>query len=287
MEQFLRSLRPIFALGIAVLVIVIVASISKELDTQLKIIGGSVLASLIGAFAFRALRNRRASRPLTREEISKSADTLEPFMRALMSACDTALFDEELVGSVGREVLHAYALGAVTALAVDKGFSQQQGLDTWKELVSRLFSYTADEASARATILLAAVKDGTLQNEPLFHQGIAGFKHWQRQQDAREPAEIFSAIVTHSMLCALCSGGDGRLPASAVVVRANDSLVGVQAEYAWIASRCGAPDSDWQLRGQRLAHQDGKAFDVITIALSNGQSRTFFFDITSFFGKRG
>ena len=95
----------------------------------------------------------------------------------------------------------------------------------------------------------------------------------------------FNSLVTQHMLCALCSGGSGDSPANAVVVDAQSSLVGVQAEYACIARESGMSEGDWHLRGQRTHQENGRLFDVLTVTLRNGQERTFYFDIASFFGK--
>jgi hypothetical protein len=83
----------------------------------------------------------------------------------------------------------------------------------------------------------------------------------------------------------LFSGGNGDSFESAVVVNADRSLVGVAAEYAYIANQCGEPERDWKLRSQRLQEDQGKPYDVLTIALSNGQLKTFYFDISKFVGK--
>ena len=83
----------------------------------------------------------------------------------------------------------------------------------------------------------------------------------------------------------LFSGGNGDSFENAVVINADDSDVGVQAEYDYIASQCGKPHQDWKPQKQGLRQHEGKPYDVLTIVLSDGQERTFYFDITSFFGK--
>jgi hypothetical protein len=81
----------------------------------------------------------------------------------------------------------------------------------------------------------------------------------------------------------LFGGGNGDSFETAVVVNADNSFVGVEAEYAYIASQCGEPHKDWSLESQGLREHRGKPYDVLTIALNGGATRTFYFDITNFF----
>jgi hypothetical protein len=77
--------------------------------------------------------------------------------------------------------------------------------------------------------------------------------------------------------------GNGDSFETAVVVNADNSFVGVEAEYAYISSQCGEPHKDWKLQSQGLCDRGGKPYDVLTIALSGGATRTFYFDIAKFF----
>jgi hypothetical protein len=81
----------------------------------------------------------------------------------------------------------------------------------------------------------------------------------------------------------LFGGGNGDSFETAVVVNADNSFVGVEAEYAYIASQCGELHKDWNLESQGLREHGRKPYDVLTIALSGGTTRTFYFDITNFF----
>ena len=83
----------------------------------------------------------------------------------------------------------------------------------------------------------------------------------------------------------LFSAGSGDSFESAVVINADDSFVGVQAEYAYVAHQCGEPQRDWKIQQQSLQGHDGKPYDVLVIAPSNGEVRTFYFNIEKFFGK--
>jgi hypothetical protein len=81
----------------------------------------------------------------------------------------------------------------------------------------------------------------------------------------------------------LFGGGNGDSFETAIVVNADNSVGGVEAEYAYIANQCGEPHKDWKLQSQGLREHAGKPYDVLTIALSGGATRTFYFDITNFF----
>jgi hypothetical protein len=80
-------------------------------------------------------------------------------------------------------------------------------------------------------------------------------------------------------------GGNGESFETAVIVNAGDSAAGIDAEYGYITSQCGRRNKDWTARSQALHDHDGKPYDVLTIQLSNGEERTFYFDISNFFGK--
>jgi hypothetical protein len=95
-------------------------------------------------------------------------------------------------------------------------------------------------------------------------------------------AEILAANMEQPNLF---DGGTGDAFETAVVVNAQNPLVGVQAEYTYIANHCGQPHKDWKLQWQALREYGGKAYDVLTIALTSGETRTFYFDIAKFLGK--
>ena len=70
-------------------------------------------------------------------------------------------------------------------------------------------------------------------------------------------------------------GGDGSSATEAIVVGA------VSEEYAWIQRHCAG----FQVEMQALQHIDGKPYDVLTLRGPQGEKRTIYFDISSFFGK--
>ena len=82
-------------------------------------------------------------------------------------------------------------------------------------------------------------------------------------------------------------GGDGGSLQDAVVIHgAANSLVGIRAEYRYLASRFGSRGTDWELDHQAMRQApEGRSFDVMTITLEDGTQQTVFFDITEFFAK--
>ena len=78
------------------------------------------------------------------------------------------------------------------------------------------------------------------------------------------------------------SGGDGSSHEQAVIIRgARDTETGIDAENAWIRQRhAGA-----QKTMQALESVGRRHYDVIRLTLSDGQTKSVYFDITDFFGK--
>ncbi len=80
-------------------------------------------------------------------------------------------------------------------------------------------------------------------------------------------------------------GGNGESFEAAVVINTDHSDLGIQAEYMFVAGQCGEPGVAWTLDGQELQGQNEKPYDVLRVKLSNGELRTFYFDISQFFVK--
>jgi hypothetical protein len=80
------------------------------------------------------------------------------------------------------------------------------------------------------------------------------------------------------------SGGDGLSVETAVVIEATSSFVGVPAEYEYVTKIHGPKGAGWKLESQALVSRDGKHYDVLKITLSTGESKSYYFDITRFFG---
>ena len=81
------------------------------------------------------------------------------------------------------------------------------------------------------------------------------------------------------------SGGQGTSMEDAVVIYADSSMVGVPAEYEYIAERHGRRGIDWEMESQTLMTHGEKHFDRLHIKLADRSIVTYYFDISSFFGK--
>jgi hypothetical protein len=103
----------------------------------------------------------------------------------------------------------------------------------------------------------------------------------QALEQAQEPAA--HSLPPDKKQPNLFGGGNGDSFETAVIVNAENSFVGVEAEYAYVANQCGEPHKDWNLESQGLREHAGKPYDVLTIVLNGGATRTFYFDITNFF----
>ncbi|WP_234111431.1 DUF4919 domain-containing protein [Chryseobacterium sp. R2A-55] len=55
----------------------------------------------------------------------------------------------------------------------------------------------------------------------------------------------------------------------------------VPEEYQYVKANC----SDCKLNSQSLSENKGRFFDVITVTKPDGSTKSFYFDITSFYGK--
>lgn len=82
-----------------------------------------------------------------------------------------------------------------------------------------------------------------------------------------------------------CGGGEGQSIETAVVINATSPLIGVAAEYEYVTSRHGQQNAGWSLESQALIQQNGRLYDVLNIKLSSGESRSYYFDITKFYGR--
>ncbi len=84
----------------------------------------------------------------------------------------------------------------------------------------------------------------------------------------------------------LYSGGNGETQDEAVVINTANHFAGVSAEYEYISRQCGQRGVDWTLVSQTLIQEDdGRRYDRLIVRLKDGETRTFYFDITPFFGR--
>jgi hypothetical protein len=77
------------------------------------------------------------------------------------------------------------------------------------------------------------------------------------------------------------SGGDGLTIEHAVVMTGGNEITNTDTEYAWI--RRHVPDA--RVTGQELITHDGRVYDKLNVSFPDGSSRSYYFDITSGFGK--
>jgi hypothetical protein len=80
-------------------------------------------------------------------------------------------------------------------------------------------------------------------------------------------------------------GGPGDCKGNAVVILAPNCIDGIMAEYKYIENRCGVRNRDWRLIAQFKLSEDGRDYDMLTIETKGRFRKSFYFDITDFFGK--
>ena len=74
--------------------------------------------------------------------------------------------------------------------------------------------------------------------------------------------------------------------ADALVIGATSETTGVAAEYAYLDLNDCGPGGHWKSKGQSLATDKGKPYDVLdAVCTVGGAERTFYFDISRYFGK--
>ena len=82
------------------------------------------------------------------------------------------------------------------------------------------------------------------------------------------------------------NGKDGTSVAHAIVVTASDELSGITAEHEYIVSKSCGNGGSWKWTSQATLSSNHREYDQIDVICSDGSSkRSFFFDITSFFGQ--
>ncbi len=81
------------------------------------------------------------------------------------------------------------------------------------------------------------------------------------------------------------AGGNGESIETAVIINTANSMIGISTEYKFITSRYGQKDVDWTLEIQTVMRSGNRQYDVVVIKLKDGQEKSFYFDITKFYGK--
>jgi hypothetical protein len=79
-------------------------------------------------------------------------------------------------------------------------------------------------------------------------------------------------------------GGPGDTAERAILIRrAPNNGLGVLAEYGYLTNTFGR---GWVMRSQSLIQLNNRYLDKLDIVLRDGATRTVFFDVTEFLGKR-
>lgn len=68
------------------------------------------------------------------------------------------------------------------------------------------------------------------------------------------------------------------------VIGAEGSAQGVAAEYVYLGRRLANEDPAWQRVRQRLVSHEKRMFDIVTVRLSDGRERDYYFDVGDFYG---
>jgi hypothetical protein len=103
-------------------------------------------------------------------------------------------------------------------------------------------------------------------------------KNEKRRSPEQEPEEIVSV-----------TGEGGESPETAFVVHATSPGAGIPAEYEHISFMHGRKRVEWDMESQRVTSkqfEDGtvRYYDNIAIKLEDGTKRSYYFDITQFYG---
>ena len=76
-------------------------------------------------------------------------------------------------------------------------------------------------------------------------------------------------------------GADGSSFEKAIVIQEKSELVGVDAEYKWLAQNYPG----YSRGSQALVFHDNKPYDILTIKTKDGEEKKVYFDISNFYGK--
>jgi hypothetical protein len=101
------------------------------------------------------------------------------------------------------------------------------------------------------------------------------------QQDASLAYQFMTGVSGD-----LYSGGDGSTIENAVVIKATNSIAGIDAEYKWIGQRYGPRNQAWKVASRMHgSNQNGKSYETFDIECTNGKHVKIIFDVTAFYGR--
>jgi len=131
---------------------------------------------------------------------------------------------------------------------------------------------------------IATLEDGSLE----YDASPSG--HWYYRVDAGKVVDISLTISYEALGLTKTddTGRDGSSVASAIVITARTETDGISAEHDYTAKHRCANGGGWLWTKQALLSDGGRKYDQIdTKCSSSDDTRSFFFDITSFYGKLG
>lgn len=142
----------------------------------------------------------------------------------------------------------------------------------------------ADTIQLRRGTPAATLSGGSL----MYDVSPAG--HWFYRVDDGKVTDISLTISYEALGLTKIddAGRDGSSVASAIVVTAKTELDGISAEHDYIAKKVCADGGRWLWTKQAVRFAGSLKYDQIdTKCSSSDDVRSFFFDITSFYGKLG
>ncbi|HEY5093978.1 MAG TPA: hypothetical protein VII69_02550 [Candidatus Eremiobacteraceae bacterium] len=142
----------------------------------------------------------------------------------------------------------------------------------------------ADTIQLRRGTPLATLSNGSLE----YNASPAG--HWFYRVDDGKVTDISLTISYEALGLTKTddAGRDGSNVATAIVITAKTETDGITAEHDYIAKQPCANGGTWLWTKQSVRAAGSLKYDQIdTKCSSSDDSRSFFFDITSFFGRLG
>lgn len=197
-------------------------------------------------------------------------------MRALISVFLFSAFIGVGYGLPGSNIVSTSFSGATDLRATTNGDATTY---TW--LTTNEIDMTPDGrlitnrcAMTNTLVWTPPEEDISTNNGVVFTRTHAGF--------GPQPAVDYDSIHDGEKTPATFSGGGGYTVKDAVVINATNEDIGIRAAYIW--SHAHYPGS--HLQDEYSDFDDNSdQFVEIKIGTADGQSRTVFFDITSFFGR--
>ena len=68
-----------------------------------------------------------------------------------------------------------------------------------------------------------------------------------------------------------------------IILDAQNPMLGIRAEYEYLAAKYGVQHRDWRLVSQALIQREDKLYDRMQVGFPNGEEIVLFFDITDLY----